>query len=231
MMILFSLFMALSSFAQAQDTQACPGVLERGGSIQMQMIQSSIGVCYISVNNFKNTSMVYRSYLFASTGELLVFNSYGDGPISDFTGAREVFTFPRKYKTPTYNWNPESRRLEVTTVTGDTLQFDYETAELVAWSSAEVAVDSEVKKDNNAGLSIKNYKGLLFDSGFNVGDAPTSSPNRKATFTDETGKTCALKVGDIFKYTDSGNPFVKYTDKELAGFLKKKCPKLKFPVP
>lgn len=229
-MILFSLFMALSSFAQTQETQACPDVLERGGSIQLQMIQSSIGVCYISVNNFKNTSMVYRSYLFASTGELLVFNSYGEGPISEFTGAREVFTFPRKNKVPAFNWNAETRRLEVTTVTGDVLQFDYETAELVGWSSAEVAVDPEVKKDNNAGLSIKSYKGLLFDSGFNVGEAPTSSPNRKATFTDETGKTCALKVGDVFKYTESGNPFVKYTDKELAGFLKKKCPKLKFPA-
>lgn len=229
-MILFSLFMALSSFAQTHGTQACADVLERGGSIQLQMVQSSIGVCYISVNNFKNTSMVYRSYLFASTGELLVFNSYGEGPISEFTGAREVFTFPRKFPAPAYKWNAESRRLEVTTVTGDVLQFDYETAELVEWSSAEVAVDPEVKKDNNAGLSIKSYKGLLFDSGFNVGEAPTSSPNRKATFTDETGKTCALKVGDVFKYSDSGNPFVKYTDKELAGFLKKKCPKLKFPA-
>lgn len=230
MMMLLSLLMALPSWAGLQDSLTCQSLTERGGSIQLQMIASANGSCYVSVMNYKNTSMVYRSYLVANTGNFLVFNSYGDGPISDFTGAREVFTFPRRFKNPTYKWNSDSRRLEVTTVSGDTLQFDYETADLVAWSSAEVAIDPEVNKTNNGGLSLKNYKGLMFDPGFTVGEAPTQSPSNKATITDENGKTCSVRVGDLFKYTDDGNPFVKYTDKELAGFLKKKCPKLKFPA-
>ncbi|MBO9667028.1 MAG: hypothetical protein J7501_09465 [Bdellovibrio sp.] len=231
MMILLSLLMAFPSFATPeQEAQSCQSRVERGGSIQVQVNAAQSGACFVSVGNFKRTGMVYRSYLFADDGNFMIFNSYGNGPISETTGAREFYSFPRRFKNPTFKWNEELRRLEVTSCTGDVYYFDYETAEISGMDKAQTKLADAVGKDNKGGVEITAYKGLMMDAGFKMGQAPTQNPAGPVKFTDENGKVCNLTVGDIFKYKEDGDPYVRFKDKELATFLKKKCPKLKFPA-
>lgn len=232
MQLLLSLLFALPSFAstQAQDSQTCQDRVERGGTIQAQMRPTSNGDCFVSISNYKVSTMFYRGYVFSADANLMVFNSFGSGPVSETTGAREFYTFPRRFKYPTFTWNEEQRVLVVTSTTGDEFYFDYETAQPKGMNKAEVQVAAEISKNNGGGVEIKNYKGLIMDAGFKMGSAPTSNPRNKVKFTDETGKTCDLTVGDIFNYREDGDPYVKFSDKNLANFLKKKCSKLKFPT-
>ncbi|WP_413581499.1 hypothetical protein [Bdellovibrio sp. HCB288] len=232
MQLLLSLLFATPVFASNhfQDSQTCPDLVERGGSIQVQVRPTDKGNCFLSVGNYKLNTMFYRNYLFAADGNLMVFNSFGSGPISETTGAREFYFFPRRSKYPTFTWNEEQRQLVVTSTTGDEYYFDYETAELKGSNKAVTQVAAEISKTNGGGVEIKKYKGLVFDAGFKMGAAPTSNPRAKGTFTDETGRTCAISIGDIFSYTEDMDPYVKYTDKNLAKFLKSKCSKLKFPT-
>jgi hypothetical protein len=232
MQLLISLFMALPSFAStpALDNSTCQDRVERGGSIQVQMRPTGNGDCFVSVSDFKKDSMIYRGYVFAADGNLMVFNSFGTGPVSETTGAREFYTFPRRFKYPSFTWDQEQRALKVISTTGDEYYFDFDSAQLKGQSKAEVYVASEVTKGNAGGVEIKNYKGLILDAGFKMGSAPTSNPRGKVKFTDEVGKTCELTVGDIFSYREDGDPYVKFSDKNLASFLKKKCSKLKFPT-
>ncbi|WP_413578721.1 hypothetical protein ACLVWU_09325 [Bdellovibrio sp. HCB290] len=232
MQLLLSLLFAMPVFAstQAQDSQTCQDRVERGGTIQVQMRPTSKGDCFISINNFKLNTMFYRAYLFANDGNMMVFNSFGSGSVSETTGAREFYFFPHRYKNPTFAWNEEQRHLTVTSTAGDEYYFDYDTAQLKGMNKAEIQVTSEISKTNKGGVEITKYQGLVFDAGFKMGSAPTGAPRNKGTFTDENGKTCTLNIGDIFSYSEEGDPYVKYSDKNLAAFLKKKCPKLKFPA-
>ncbi|WP_413293998.1 hypothetical protein ACLSU7_02590 [Bdellovibrio sp. HCB185ZH] len=232
MQLLVTLLFALPSFAstQALDNPVCPDRVERGGSIQVQMRPTSNGDCFVSISNYKIDNMFYRGYIFAADGNLMVFNSFGAGPVSETTGAREFYTFPRRQKYPTFLWDQEQGNLKVTSTTGDEYYFDLESAQLKGHSKAEVQVAPEISKNNAGGVEIKNYKGLILDAGFKMGSAPTSNPRNKIKFTDEVGKSCELIVGDIFSYREDGDPYVKFSDKNLKNFLKKKCSKLKFPT-
>ncbi|WP_374030184.1 hypothetical protein [Bdellovibrio bacteriovorus] len=95
---------------------------------------SSNGDCYLSLHNFKQGGLVYRDYLFTKDS-LMVFNSFGDGPISQSTGAREYYFFPRKNVIPQFSWNSSDRRLEVTATDGNVVFFDYETTAMTAASN------------------------------------------------------------------------------------------------
>lgn len=212
--------------ASAADMTSCPDKVERRGSIQIQQYLTGSNVCFFSVGNHKTMGGVYRNYLFTSDGELMIFNSYGWGDDSSSTGAREFFFFPRS-SSISYNWNDESRQLEVTAVSGDQFFFDYDEAQLTSMSKGQVQIASEVRKDNKGGVEILNYQGLLMDGGFKVGSAPTTSRNATSTFKDATGGTCTLKNSALFTYESNGNLFFKYSDSELPVFLKRVCAKLK----
>ncbi|MEK2645551.1 hypothetical protein [Bdellovibrio sp. BCCA] len=219
-------FVGITS-AFAQDP-VCQNKVERGGSIQVQMRPTGNGECFVSVHSFKTSGLVYRDYLFSKDGNFMVFNSYGDGSISETTGAREFFLFPHRNVIPQFKWNSETRRLEVTAVDGHVYHFDYETAEIAEISDAKVTVASSVNPNNRGGVEIKNYKGLILDAGFTMGRAPTENMKATSVFTDENGKTCKVYNGNIFELTSTGDVRLTVTDQELATFLKKRCPQIKF---
>lgn len=221
------LALPLTAFAQQTPSQSCPDVVDRRGSIQIQQIASGDNnKCYFSVHNFKQSEMVYRDYMFTNDGGFMVFNSFGNGPEDEFTGAREFMMFPRSATQTKYNFNDDARRLEVTDVTGTTYYFDYEDAQLTSADKATVKVASEVVDTNKGGVEISKFQGLLLDSGFSKGHAPTSSKNGISVFTDKTGKTCKVKNSSVFNYTADGDNNFKFDDKALATFLKANCPKL-----
>jgi hypothetical protein len=210
----------------AADATTCPNKVERRGSIQVQQDLSSNNICFVSVGNFKTEGGIYRNYLFSSDGELMVFNSYGWGNDSDDTAAREFFFFPRKTDLA-FNWNEQSRQLEVTSSTGDQFFFGYEDAELVGMTRGQVQIAPDVSKTNKGGVEILKYQGLLMDGGFKIGSAPTSSRTSNSVFRDSVGTTCTVKNNVLFTYASGGDVFFKYSDKDLSVFLKRACPKLK----
>lgn len=219
-----------SASAMAFESQAvCQDVVERRGSIQVQMISSSDGDnCYVSVHNRKAQGLVYRDYLFTADGELMVFNSLGYGDESSTTGAREFFLFPRVNPVPTFEWNDETRRLTVTTVNGNKASFDYEDAELVEMTGAEIKRAAQIRPDNRGGVEINKYQGLKLDSGFKLGSAPTAVSGNSSVFTDKNGKTCSVKNYELFKYTSDGDVRFKFSDSGLKTFLKSRCSSLTF---
>ncbi|KHD88815.1 MAG: hypothetical protein OM95_06730 [Bdellovibrio sp. ArHS] len=206
----------------------CKDVVERGGSIQIQMGTFSSGECFLSVRNCKSSGLIYRDYMFTQDSNFMVFNSFGQGPNSEDTGAREFYLFPRKDVIPQYKWNPESRQLEVFSVSGNVFYFDYETADVVSITEATVKVASDISRTNRGGVEITHYKGLLLDAGFTKGKAPTEVLSASSLLTDEKGNTCKIKNSEVFAKTSEGDVYFKYSDKNLANFLKNRCPQLTF---
>lgn len=226
-LVLLGLGLSLSTnSASAADMTTCPDKVERRGSIQIQQYLTRNNVCFFSVGNHKTLGGIYRNYLFTSDGEFMIFNSYGWGDDSSSTGAREYFFFPRT-SSIAYNWNDESRQLEVSSASGDKFFFDYDEAQLVSMDKGQVRIAEEVRKDNKGGVEILSYQGLLMDGGFKIGSAPTSNRNGASVFKDATGGTCTLKNSSIFKYESDGNSFIKFNDAELTAYLKKTCSRLK----
>lgn len=226
--ILFVFFMVTPSISFAQNS-LCPDRLERRGSIQVQQVTSNQnGRCYLSINNFKLIGMVYRSYLFSSDGDFMVFNSFGDGPQSQDTGAREFFLFPRPLAQPSFSWNDDTRRLEVTSVSGSKFYFDYENAQISSFDHGQVRLDPEITKLNHGGVEVSKYQGLMLDAGFTLGNAPSDTATAFSILTDKRGATCKVKNAEVFKYSNSGDVTCKYSDKGLSHFLKARCPQLRF---
>ncbi|KYG65296.1 hypothetical protein AZI87_12125 [Bdellovibrio bacteriovorus] len=224
---LFFLTYFLISSAFASDP-VCKNVVERGGSIQIQMNTFSSGECFLSVRNYKAQNLIYRDYMFTKGGDFMVFNSFGQGSNSEDTGAREFYLFPRKTVIPQYKWNVETRQLEVTSVAGNIFYFDYETADVVTISNASVKVASEISRNNRGGVEITNYKGLLLDAGFTKGRAPTEVLSASSLLTDEKGKICKIKNSEVFAKTSDGDVYFKHSDKAFASLLKSRCPQLTF---
>jgi hypothetical protein len=226
--LLLLLGLSTKTWAADESVSGCPDRVERHGTIQIQQNLSGSNVCFLSVSNYKTTGGVYRNYLFTGDGSLMVFNSYGWGDDSDSTGAREYFFFPRKTTEPTYYWNSEARRLEVTAVSGDQFYFDYETGEMVAASKGKVTVAPEVRPDNKGGVEISQYQGLMLDIGFSIGRAPSSSSSSYSVFRDAKAASCKIKNNLLFTYKSSGDVYFRYNDTNLAAFLKRNCSKLQF---
>ncbi|HEX7674233.1 MAG TPA: hypothetical protein VF412_08680 [Bdellovibrio sp.] len=233
MKILCSILLTLipmSSFA-AFDPATCPDKVERNGSIQIQQtVSGDNNGCFLSVHNFKQDTMVYRDFLFTTEGEFMVFNSFGNGPEDQFTGAREYYMFPRTSQGITYKWNEETRHLDVTDMSGTVYSFDYEDGSLTSMTKAQVKSATDVVDTNKGGVEITKFQGVLLDIGFAKGHAPSAVHDGIVTFTDASGQTCKAKNSDIFSYTADGDNTLKFTDKALAAFLVKKCPKFKFPL-
>lgn len=220
----------MGNLAQASEA-TCPYLVERQDGTQIQQIWSeATQSCFFSINPLDAyVDLVYRDYLLTSEGLFMVFNSYGPGNESETTGAREFYLFPRKSQSYSYKWNAGARELEVTHVTGDKFVFDSKKARLKSISNATVTVANEVVPSNGGGVEISKYQGLLLDGGFRVGAPPTANANGKSAFTDTNEKSCTVKNAEIFNYTSDGDILLKYDDKGLATFLKKRCPSLRFP--
>lgn len=230
MSFLLGLFLTLN-FAQAATEQDCPDLVERRDEIQFQQVWSSdTQSCFFSVTpRDAFVDLVYRDYLFSSSGLFMVFNSYGPGDEAQTTAAREFYMFPRSNGGYQYAWDDENRELKVMHVTGDTFTFSYKKAKLKSISRAQVIVSDDVLATNKGGVEITNYGGLLFDGGFKLGSSPTGNATGLSKFTDATGKSCSVRNKEVFDYLSTGDIQFRYTDSELASFLKTRCPGLQFP--
>ena len=191
---------------------------------QIQMGTFGGGECFISIDPFNSLNLIYRSYIMVTDSSLMIFNSYGDGPPSTTSGARLLYFFPRN-QSLNYQVNSKFVNIEMS---GQSFDLDILTAKFAKIEGLEFQEDPQIRKDNNGGLKILSSKRLYLDTGFKVGGDPRSDQKRMVYFHDTHDFACELINSEVFDYkVDVDNPIFKFSsDKELASFLKLRCPQL-----
>jgi hypothetical protein len=190
--------------------------------IQTDWDQSS-GSCMISVLPRNIPDMRYRNLLWDQNGLLMVFNSFGQGPDSQTTGARDYYLFPRLMM-PSYR-QQRPGTLDVRTASGDVFTFDSNTAELTSFTGGSVQVAPTIDPSNQGGFEIPSYHGLLLDCGFALGNQPEANLNGVSEFRDAFGARCEVKNSEVFAL--NGNDVeLKFTDSQLHDYLQTRCPLL-----
>ena len=229
MLFLLSLLFVTNVSHASEET--CPYTVERRDEIQFQQLWSEDSQsCYFSVSpRDAYVDLIYRDYLFSSSGLFMVFNSYGPGDEAKTTAAREFYMFPRTASTFKAQWDDENRELKVTHVTGDHFVFNYKRANLKSITRANITVAPDIVLANRGGIEITNFQGLILDGGFKQGSAPTGNSNGTSVFKDATGKTCSVKNAEVFKYNSQGDVIFRFNDASLKAFLKNRCSSLQFP--
>lgn len=179
-------------------------------------------LCQVSIHPMNVTDLIYRDYLMNSQGLLLVFNSYGVGPDSTTTGAREFYFFPRKdpyLKIEFLN----NKDVAVTMSNQQTLIFDAQTAQLKQISGSSIKVDAKVSKLNRGGVEIQANSNLFLDFGFKMGSQASSNLKGQAVFKNFRKELCNIKNKELIKYHNS-EPVFYLTDSEIMKKLVELCP-------
>jgi hypothetical protein len=215
--ILFVLI--LSSRALAD----CGYFLEAHGAFQYNRQQFGES-CYLSVHPRQALDLVYRSFLFTSEGQLMVFNSFGEGDSSKMTAARVFFFFPRT-GTPEMEVLKEEVRISFSVFS---FYFSQGEARVSGMDGGKATESSKVIPQNRGGIEFAIERGLMLDAGFAVGFDPTSRQTNKANFIDRQGLSCEITNREVFTYSEEGDPSFRFTDEELKAFLAVRCPQLSF---
>lgn len=191
----------------------------------LQTGQFKDGTCYISVGSRKINDLIYRNYLITSDGQLMVFNSFGDGPSSTHTGARVFYFYPKLTK---LDLNIVNDDVEVTTVSGHKLTFDHVQIDLTEITDGQVQVATEVNPNNEGGVEFELDRSYLLDMGFKLGNTPAWDLTRSSTFKNSHGDTCTFKNRELF-YKANDEVYPRYTDdNKLKSVIRSKCPNFTF---
>lgn len=213
------LLLSASTFAYE-----CEFKVEHLDSVRIQQGHfKQTDTCYISVATRKTLHMEYRSYLMTSRGKFLVFNSFGEGPSSQFTGAREFNFFGREKR---ISYQVLENEIVVNLSNGDQLLFDKESGEPLSLGRGIVELDPMLSRTNNGGIELPNYRGLVLDSGFKMGMSPSYYLSRKSTFRDQFNNQCTVVNREIFHKKGDETYWVYESDRDLYKYLQKRCPSL-----
>jgi hypothetical protein len=226
------LFLGLAFFLSSQEalaqaklkriTEDCQKILTKSGNIQINRDSLNEDISYVSIHPFNTTDLTYRDYLITTEGLLMVFNSYGEGPISETTAAREFYFFPRQAKCLQVWIDETNEDVIVAMPNGAHATFDAKSADIKSISGGVVKVDAKVHDGNRGGVEILNYKGLMLDVGFRKGASPSELAKAKVHFINEKGVKCQVLNKDIFAYKNDDVIF-KFEDIGLGQFLTTKC--------
>jgi len=163
--------------------------------------------------------------MFGSDGLFFVFNSYGEGPPSTKTGAREFYTFPRG-DYPSFEINLKDQLVSISLTTGEIVIIDAKAMKILSMSDSEFYENPQVLPNNRGGFEIKTRTKIILDCGFRLGESPSSDPKNQCQFFDSKGQTCVFHAEDIFNYNSDGDKSIKFSDdRKLAKFLLNKCDK------
>lgn len=183
------------------------------------------GQCYVSVGPASTPSSIYRRHIFFSDGRLLVFSSYGPGEDDAIlTSAREFFFFPRSGALE-LAMDKRAGTVSVRMGDGGRVHFDPATSEIKSLDRGDVTVSPRVDPVDRGGVEITSYTGLVLDAGFRMGESPSGRPDATSAFRDAQGHTCTVTNRELFSYAGGEHRF-KFTDAQLAVWLKKSCPAL-----
>lgn len=167
-------------------------------------------------------TMWYRSYYISSSGLFMIFNSYGDGPSSTTTGAREFYFLPRRPYQDLTELTDQYARV----VINHNVALDFMTTKdlkLINNQNITFKVDPKINKKNKGGVEIVSYKGVYLDVGFSMGRSPSENKESVSTFVNSSRQKCQLKNKFIFDYKN-GNIYL-FGDSVISQILQKQCPK------
>ena len=151
----------------------------------------------------------------------MVFNSFAqNGTNSSTTGSRVFYFFPRS-KSISYQVLSSG-----SVVLGSAAKVDLvisaENSRIASMSNASFSELPEIAGGNKGGVEINQIDGILLDSGWKKGGTPSENLSGTSTFTDSRGTHCQVINSRVFEKT-SGNVRFKYSDDQLAEFLKVQC--------
>ena len=216
---LFILFISLITY-QALAMDACNHSLQDKGELKWQTGRFSSGVCFISISPKYKKGLIYRSFLITTDGQFMIFNSFGDGPSSKFTGARVYYVVPETNKLLVED---KGTSLFVTLANGTKASFSVDDVFQIELEGFEVLVDPEITGSNQGGVEIRPYGGVLFDGGYKQGGSPIWNLKNKSYFINSHNEICQVFNKDVFK-KENGELYFKFrNNSDLERFLKRKC--------
>ncbi len=205
----------------SHDTTQCSYYHEYVGRVQFYR-QSSGPNCWLTVHP-DGKDLVYRSYLFDQNGFMMVFNSYGDGPIASHTGARVFYVFPRSGAFPWASVPDLGLGTLVVEVFMSPLLMSTSSGRW--WLDSPIAFvkeDTQIHRRNRGGVELQLKDGVLLDSGFRLGGDPRV-PQGRSVFRDRQGRTCEVANQHIFHFTGEDVELRWTQDRDVLAFLQKSC--------
>lgn len=225
-LLLSLLISSYSSSSQVLGSK-CDRILTHSGNIQIwREWSASNRVCEVSIHPMSVQDLIYRDYYISSVGTFMVFNSYGEGPDSETTGAREFIFVPRINSYLEVSILP-NEDVQVVIPTGQKIIFDALTAQIKSLSEGTIKVQKNVLKTNSGGVEILSSLKTWIDFGFRMGSSPMGNLNGSNTVKDLNGKSCRLKNKDLVQSINQDPQFYR-NDDELKILFSKKCTGLSF---
>jgi hypothetical protein len=223
-MFILSLLVMLS-FSSAQASTSCTSEQTiHENLVASRFLTTGLG-CVAQVTPVQKPDLVYREYWIDERGRFMVFNSMA-GPDETSTGTRSYFLFPRK-RIPAFALK-ENGDLSFALMSGHEAVFRKEDARLASFPG-EFTEAKEISMENNGGLELKSFPGILLDTGWMLGSQAYKKPLGTAIFSDEKNHRCVVLNNEVFFYEEMyyGEPNLRYVlDDRLAEFLQTRCPQL-----
>lgn len=214
------------SGTQTATAQTCNEGVQTFDNTQLQT-QKVDGSCYLSVHPRIISDLLYRDFLFDDRGLFMLFDSYGQGPESQTTAAREFLFFPRKTNL-SYTYQAETKRVLVTSPSGKVFTFDAVKSVLLSVSGTTLNLTYDVVPERRGGMEVVTTDNLYLEGGYKRGQAPSQNPKNKIYFVDAAKNSCQVYNGDVYEYDSDQDSTFRFNDAELKSFLSSRCPKLKF---
>lgn len=225
--ILFFTVIFLSLLSQAEFTNTkCEHALLGNNIIQVnRQYDPATRSCFISVSPRNIANLKYRDYYFDQLGRFMVFNSYGNGPIESYTGARDFFLFPIVDQYPDFSFE-QNGDVIIKMVSGHQLRISGKDFSLVSLSDGTVS-EKPLSNKNAGGVEITLTKGFWLDTGFRLGGLNIANPNKSTLFkSPATKESCSVKNSKFMDYADKDNPDFKYNGEPFIQFIRTTCPRL-----
>lgn len=204
----------------------CPKKITSVNNLQFgRSYQEDTSECWISIDNMNGyQKLIYRSYLVTSDGLLMVFNSYGSGPNSSYTGARMFYFFPRESFTNEVKLEKDLVSVRL----NSKLRFQFQTKilNLVSQENLKIKTDPKINRNNKGGVEVLQYNGVFLDVGFSMGKSPTDNPDGKSVFKNQFGQNCEVINRQIFDYKGDDNYL--HGDNVLRADIERICPDFKW---
>jgi hypothetical protein len=183
--------------------------------------------CTLWITPQDKPNLLYREYFFDERGRFRIYDST-PGDYETASGSRAYFLFPRK-QLPTFTVSADKNEVIATLGSGGTIRFRTDTTRISAFPGVAFSESPDIRLDNQGGVEILSYPGILLDTGWKLGGVGYTDSVAKATFRDGKGHACVVTNNEIFDYKDAiyDEPlFMFQTDPELKEFLSKRCPEL-----
>ncbi len=225
----FATLLLFYKFSYAAFTQAkCDHALLGSGEIQInRQWDEPSRTCFIDLHPRNVMNNRYRDYYFDNHGQLMVFNSYGDGPDSKMTAARDFFLLPQVEDYPDYSIEANGD-VVIKTVSGHLFKISAKVFSIISLTPGLIS-EKTLSPDNKGGVEFTLKEGFWLDGGFMKGASRLQHPELTTIVkTSKNSKTCSILNRDYLNYNSDGDFTFKYENEKLTAFLKLKCPSLLF---